>query len=100
LFTKYSFENQQQWTALWSQLNLAAPPVDFQKRRVVAFIDRNFHELGGPPKTRRITYNPTRKVTRIRRDSSGIPAEIRVPIATCTAEFLLIPPRAGDVAYL
>ena len=98
-FPKYSFANEQQWTALWSGLKLAAPPVDFQKWRVVAFITRNSNELGGPPKTRRITYNPARKATRIRRDSSGIPAQIRLPIETCTAEFILIPRRAGDVMF-
>jgi len=62
-FPRYSFENEQQWTELWSGLKLAAPPVDFQKWRVVAFITRNSNELGGPPKTRRITYNPTQKAT-------------------------------------
>lgn len=98
-FPRYSFENEQQWTALWSELRLAAPPVDFQKWRVVALITRNSNEVGGPPKTRRITYNPARKLTRIRRDSSGIPAEIRLPIETCAAEFVLIPPRAGDVTF-
>lgn len=98
-FPRYSFENEQQWTALWSGLKLAAPPVDFQKWRVVALISRNSNELGGPPKIRRVTYNPTRKVTRVRRDSSGIPAEILVPIETCAAEFVLIPPRAGDVTF-
>lgn len=96
-FPRYNFENEQQWTALWSGLKLVAPSVDFKKWRVVALIDRNNHERGGPPKTRRITYTPTSKVTRIRRDSSGITAEFWVPIETCAAEFLLIPPRAGDV---
>jgi hypothetical protein len=98
-FPRASFENEQQWTALWSGLKLAAPPVDFQKWRVVALITRNSNELGGPPKIRRVTYNPTRTATRVRRASSGIPAEIRVPIETCTAEFVLIPPRPGDVTF-
>lgn len=98
-FPRYSFDNEQEWTALWASLKLTAPPVDFQKWRAVALITRNSWELGGPPVTRRITYNPTGKVTRIRRDSSKIRAEILMPIETCTAEFILIPPRPGDVTF-
>ena len=93
-----SFENKQQWTAFWSELKLAAPSVDFKKQRVIALIART-GDSGVRPKTRRITYNPTRKVIRVRREFPAVQPNFRLPIITCTAEFLLIPPRAGDVIY-
>ncbi len=97
-FDRYSFENEQQWTAFWSELKLAAPPVDFKKWRVIALITRS-SDSGIRPKTRRITYNPTKKVIRIRRDFPGLTSDFRLTVISCAAEFLLIPPRAGDVMY-
>jgi hypothetical protein len=91
------FRNSRQWTELWSQFKLTPPDVDFKKWTTVASITRS-NETGAVDRMRRITYNPKQKVTRIRFDS---PPQrlIRQPAFSCDADFVLIPHRAGDVAF-
>jgi hypothetical protein len=94
---RITFEDTRKWAELWSQFKLPPPDVDFKKWRVLASIRRS-NQTGAAERIRRITYNPERKVTRIRFDSPPQPL-IRQPAFSCDAEFVLIPPRAGELAF-
>jgi hypothetical protein len=96
--TRSTFESAKEWTALWSELKLSAPTVNFNRWRIVAYITRS-SESGDENRIRRITYNPARKVIRVRRNFYNLNLEFRLPVISCTADFVLIPHRDGEVVF-
>lgn len=90
---KYSFENDREWTTLWSEFKLPTPVIDFRKWRVLAWMRRS-GQSQPPFRISRVTFNPKQKVLHARFDRRENFGDARLQVLTCVAEFVLIPTSA------